>query len=296
MNTEIIIKSIVTFFTDQYLTIIILVWGFIIEIFLWNLKKRLKSSIYSQYDDSTDPKHAEFYLEYYRKSQFLDLIRALIVWVLAIFIVATHTSGGSSFLAVAAWAVVLTFKDPILSVVAFFLVVPKFPVGSMIAIDSWKDTEIQGQVIFVRILSVGLVGRDSHGENTGKLYEIPTHRFLTDIIRKEELDLESIKKELVKIPFHPNEFAVDFPTFLKDFQVFLNSIFPLRNRSNVGNYQTFIGHRYKMDYDYVEDRYIEIILRYVGNQKKNLERKQKIITFVESHRIRYNSMENKSED
>jgi hypothetical protein len=114
---------------------------------------------------------------------------------------------------------------------------------------------------------------------------------LTDIIRKEELDIESVKREVVKIPFHPNEFPVDFPTFLKEFQTFLNALFPIRNRTNVGNYNTFIGYRYKMDYDYVEDRYIEIVLRFVGNRKKNVERKQKIIAFVESHRMRYNSTE-----
>jgi len=121
------------------------------------------------------------------------------------------------------------------------------------------------------------------------MYEIPTHRFLTDIIRKEELDVESIRKEIVKIPFHPNEFPIDFPTFLAEFQTFLNVLFPIRNRTNVGNYATFIGHKYKVDYDYVEDRYIEIVLRYVGSHKKNIERKQKIISFVESRRIRYNN-------
>ena len=40
-----------------------------------------------------------------------------------------------------------------------------------------------------------------------------------------------------------------------------------------------------MDYDYVEDRYIEVVLRFVGNRKKNIERKQKIIAFVESRRM-----------
>lgn len=55
----------------------------------------------------------------------------------------------------------LTFKDFILSIVAFFFVVPKFPVGSMIALEIAVDHVIQGQVIFVRTLSVGIVGRDS---------------------------------------------------------------------------------------------------------------------------------------
>jgi hypothetical protein len=135
-----------------------------------------------------------------------------------------------------------------------------------------------------------LVGRDNQGENTGKLYEIPTHRFLTDIIRKEELDTESIRKEMVKIPFRPAEFSEDFPTFLKEFQTFLNATFPLRNRANCGNYSTFIGHRYKLDYDYIEDKYIEVVVRYVGNRKKNIERKQKIITFVESRRFGANDI------
>lgn len=72
------------------------------EIVLRNVKKHLKDSIYSQYDDSTDPKHAEYYLEYYRRSQIVDTFRVLVLVILIVFIVVTKTSGGSSFLAVAA--------------------------------------------------------------------------------------------------------------------------------------------------------------------------------------------------
>lgn len=110
------------------------------------------------------------------------------------------------------------------------------------------------------MFSIGLLGKDNDGDSTGKLFVIPSHRFLTEIIRKEDLHTNSIKKEILKVPFKQQDFSVDLATFLKELEAFLNTLLPLINRKNSGNVQTYIGHRYKMDIDYFEDKCIMITI------------------------------------
>ena len=53
----------------------------VVEMISRYIKRKMKKSIFAQYDGSTDPKHGEYYLEYYRKSQFIDMIRIMSVKV-----------------------------------------------------------------------------------------------------------------------------------------------------------------------------------------------------------------------
>lgn len=55
-------------------------------------------------------------------------------------------------------------------------------------------------------------------------------------------------------------------------------------QKNCGNYQAYIGHKYKMDLDYLEDKCMILTVGIVGRWSQNVENKKKIITFVESKR------------
>ena len=90
------------------------------------------------------------------------------------------------------------------------------------------------------------------------MYVIPGHKLITESIKKEDLHVNSIKKELLRIPFITRDFTLDFSEFLKELEDYLNSTLPTLSKRNCGNFQTYIGYKYKMDIDYLEDKCIII--------------------------------------
>jgi small-conductance mechanosensitive channel len=170
----------------------------------------MKRTIFSSYDNSTDQKHAEYYLKYYRKIQVIDVVRAISV-IAIIFVIMTFKSGSSfSFLAVGLGALIITLKDFILSILAFFFVLRQYHIGDTIGIG-----DMQGQIIYIRIFSIGLLGKDNDGDNTGRMYVIPGHKLISENIRKEDLHSNSIRKELLKIPYSQEEFTITFGELLE---------------------------------------------------------------------------------
>lgn len=255
--------------------------GIAIEIVSRRIKSRLKKSIFSEYENSIDPEHAEFYLNYYRKIQSLDIFRALSILVV-LFVIFTFKTGGSiNFLVVGIGALIIIMKDFILSVIGFFMIIRRYRIGETIGIG-----DIQGQIIYIRMLGVGILGKDNDGDNTGRMFVIPSFKFLSETIKKEDLYTHSIRKELLRIPFKTEEFLVDFSTFLRSLEVFLEGELKTLSKKNCGNYQTYIGYKYKMDIDYLEDKCILITIGLVGRWEDTVENKKKIISFIEERKRR----------
>lgn len=253
--------------------------GLIIEVISRAVKSRMKRSIFSQYDNSTDQKHAEYYLNYYRKIQVIDVVRALSV-IAILFVIMTFKNGGSfSFLAVGIGALIITLKDFILSILAFFFVLRQYHIGDTIGVG-----DIQGQIIYIRIFSIGILGKDNDGDSTGRMFVIPGHKLITESIRKEDLHANSIRKELIKIPYKTRDFTFEFQDFMGSLEKYLWEILPTLSKKNCGNFQTYIGHKYKLDIDYLEDKCIIISIGLVGKWENNVANKIKIISFVEWYR------------
>lgn len=163
-------------------------------------------------------------------------------------------------------------KDFLLSVVAFFLIIRRYKIGETIGIN-----DIQGQIIYIRVLGVGILGKDNDGDNTGRMFVIPSFKFLTETIKKEDLHADSIRKEILKIPYITNEFEPDFATFIRSLENFLDNELKTLSKRNCGNYQTYIGHKYKLDIDYLEDKAIIITVGLVGKWENTVENKKKIV-------------------
>lgn len=253
--------------------------GLIIEVVSRAIKSRMKKSIFSKYDNSTDQKHAEFYLNYYRKIQVIDVVRALSV-IAIIFVIMTFKSGSSfSFLAVGLGALIITLKDFILSILAFFFVLRQYHIGDTIGVG-----DIQGQIIYIRIFSIGILGKDNDGDSTGRMFVIPGHKLITESIRKEDLHANSIRKELIKIPYKTRDFTLEFRAFMEGLEKYLGVTLPTLSKKNCGNFQTYIWHKYKLDIDYLEDKCIIVTVGLVGKWEDNVANKIKIISFVEGYR------------
>ena len=102
-------------------------------------------------------------------------------------------------------------KDFILSSIAFFLIIRQYKIGDTIGIS-----DIQGQIIYIRMLGVGILGKDNDGDNTGRMFVIPSYKFISETLKKEDLHTNSIRKELLRIPFKSSEFSITFDDFMKD--------------------------------------------------------------------------------
>jgi small-conductance mechanosensitive channel len=277
-----IFSQISTFVSKESTLVIFLTIAIVIELVSRNIKKRMKQSIFSQYDKSTDPKHAEFYLDYYRRGQVIDIIRVSSLLVLVSFFVVTRTGAGVNFFVIAAGALLIIFKDFILSIIAFFVVIRRYKIGDTIGVS-----DIQWQIIYIRMFSIGILGKDNDGDSTGRMYVVPSHRLITEQIKKEDLHTNSIRKELIRIPFKNQDFILTFEEFIHELESYIGNFLPIMTRKNCGNYQTYIGHKYKMDLDYLEDKCVVVTIGIVGKWSQNVENKKKIITFVESKRERF---------
>ncbi|MBX9809525.1 mechanosensitive ion channel family protein [Candidatus Gracilibacteria bacterium] len=245
------------------------------------LKRWIKARIFAiQKDLVTDTENPEYYLEYYRKGQIIDIIRFAVLFVGLGTLIVTRTSIGANFFVIVAGALVITFRDFILSMVAFFIVLRRYKIGETIGIG-----DIQGQIISIRMFTVGLLGKDNDGDNTGRHFTIPGHKFLTETIRREELQVESIRKELIRIPYSHESYSLNFADFNRELKNVLNTMLPMITKKNCGNFQTYIGYKYKLDIDYYEDKCITITVGIIGKWRKNVERKEQIVEWTEQYRI-----------
>lgn len=130
---------------------VVLGWA-LLEFVFRTAKSRIKSAVYEKNVDPSDPRAGEYYIEYYRKSQVIDLIRIGAFLVAAFSLVLYRIPSAANFFVVATGAVIITFKDIILSFAAFFYVVSQYRVGESITIGGAK-----GEIIYIRPMYVGIV-------------------------------------------------------------------------------------------------------------------------------------------
>lgn len=253
----------------------------LIEIVAIFIKQSFKKKIFTIQKDITEKENPEYYLEYYKKWQIIDLIRIASIFVALWVLMVGRTSIGANFFIVVAGALIVTFRDFILSILAFFIILRRYTIGETIGIDN-----IQGQIISIRMFTIGLLGKDNDGDNTGRHFTIPGYRFLTETIRREELQIESIRKELIKIPYDYAQYSISFQTFIEWLEKQLDTICSMITKKNCGNFQTYIGYKYKIDVDYLEDKCIIITVGIIGKWRRNVERKEQIITWAEQYRVK----------
>ncbi len=251
------------------------------------IKRSIKNRIFSVRKElSTDTENPEYYLEYYKKWQIIDIIRFAVVFVAIGLLLITRTSIGANFFIIVAGALIVTFRDFILSIVAFFIVLRRYKIGETIWIN-----EIQGQIISIRMFTIGLLGKDNDGDNTGRHFTIPGYKFLTETIRREELQIESIRKELIRIPYSHETYSLWFTDFTNQLKNELNTILPIITKKNCWNFQTYIGYKYKMDIDYNEDKCITFTVGIIWKWGRNVEKKEQIIWWTEQFRIQKKQQE-----
>jgi len=130
------------------------------------------------------------------------------------------------------------------------------------------------------------VGRDENTEHTGTLHVIPNSRFILDAVQKEELSSSSYRCEQINIPYDSQEYSEPFDVFIGNLETFLSQNLKNRTMKQVGNYRSFAGTQYKLDYSYSDRGQLSIELRFIGKAGHLSDTTKKIVTFVESKRAK----------
>lgn len=270
-------NEVLIFINKNFASIIVILIAIIIEFVAKHYKRKNKNNIEKKYWESFDQENNEFYLQYYQKNQIIDFFRVIGMIFFIAILFAINTDVGLGFFAIATGAFVMAFRDVILSIVAFFLVTPQYQIGTTV-----KVAGVQGQIIFIRMLSVGILGRDSHGENTGELFMVPNNKFITDVVEKEDLRTASILKDKLIIYYSAELFNVSFGEFMDELRPFLQWLFPILKANNVGNFPSYTGHKYKIDF-YYDEEFTCIEINFVGKIPQNKKNKEQIMRFVDKY-------------
>ncbi|MDD3145051.1 MAG: mechanosensitive ion channel, partial [Candidatus Gracilibacteria bacterium] len=222
----------------------------------------------------------DLYIEYYKRKNIIKFIRFVIVFSILSSIVLFKIPSVFSFLAIAIGAIIITFKEIILSFFGFFYVSAHFKIGENIMIGD-QNNILRGEIIYINILNVGIIGKNENGEHNGQFYTIPNYKLLVDTVKREELSIGNYKKEEIEIYFNINLYKISYLEFLEKLKEFLDQNLVKKNINNVGNYKTFIGYKYKLRFKY-EKEYLIIKIAIVEKQKTILDIQNEIVLFIES--------------
>ncbi len=116
------------------LSIFVIIVAIIIELTAKTIKNKNKKIILEKHSESIDQENNEFYLQYYKKNQILDFIRVITIMTMIMSLIIINTDINWSFFSVAVGAMIMAFKDFILSVIAFFFVTPSYPIGTTLRV------------------------------------------------------------------------------------------------------------------------------------------------------------------
>ena len=272
--------SIVKFVYEQpfifIIILILIIWSSISQIF----KIRLKKKYIDPYEWSWNTKNREFYIKYYKKVQYLELFWAIILILLIFIYLLTKDKVIWAVWAVWVWWVLITFQTFTVSLFTYFLLIRNYKIGDCISvIINWD--KIEWQILFIKLLHLGLSWKNDFWENTGKFYSIPNYQLWNNPVVKIDLALDNYAKDSLTIIYDPKNYTQSFKDFSKDLKEYLDELLPVKTAAETAYYISYIGVKYKIDYTYNSDWKATIRIWFVEKRLMSKELKEKIISFVE---------------
>lgn len=280
------------YITNNITIIIITIFIFlflVIEIILRKRIWKLKNEINEKYSEeeleeieNIDSLDQDLFIEYYKQKNILNLIRFTILFSWIISLILFKIPWIFSFLAIAIWAIIITFKELLLSFFWFFYISTHYKIWENIAL--WDINNItRWEIIYINILNVWLVWKNENWEHNWQFYTIPNFKLIVENIKKEEIWLNQYKKEEIEIYFNNKLFKINFENFLEKLKEFLDSELTKKNINNVWNYKTFIWTKYKLRFKY-DKEYLIVKISIIEKPRILLEIQRKITLFTESYK------------
>ena len=272
-----------------FIIILFILFFILIEIFFRKNIKKLKLEINKKYSqdflediENIDILDQDLYIEYYKQKNILNLVRFLILFSWIVSLILFKIPWIFSFLAIALWAIIITFKELIISFFWFFYISTHYKIWENIAI--WDLTNIiRWEIIYINILNVWIIWKNDNWEHNWQFYTIPNFKLIIESVRKEEVWLNKYKKEEIEIYFNNNLFSIKFELFLEKLKEFLDQELTRKNINTVWNYKTYIWTKYKLRFKY-EKEYLIIKIFIIDKPRILIDIQRKLTVFVESNK------------
>ena len=257
-----------------------------IEIYLRKKIKKIKSDINKKYSseqlteiDSLENLDQDLYIEYYKWKNILNLIRFVIIFSWFTFIILFKAPWIFNFLAIALWAIIIIFKDIILSFLWFFYISTHYKIWENIVLwDAYNP--IRWEIVYINILNVWIIWKSPNWEHNWQLHSFPNYKLITENVINEELSVSKYRKEEFEIYYKNDLFSIGFDEFLKKLKEFLDSELTRKNITNIWNYKTYIWYKYKLRFVYDKD-YLIIKVFVIEKHRTIISLQNKIVSFVE---------------
>lgn len=274
---------------NTIMIVLIIFWYIIIELILKSKIKKLKNEINKKYSEeelenieNIDSLDQDLYIEYYKWKNIIKFLRLALVFTWIWSFILFKIPWVFSFLAIAIWAIIITFKEAILSFFWFFYISAHFRIWENIVF--WdQNNAIRWEIIYINILNIGLIWKNENWEHNWQFYTVPNFKVIVDNVKREEIWIWKYRKDEFEIYFYNKLFKISYDEFLEKLKEFLDENLVKKNINNVWNYKTFIGYKYKLRFKY-DKEYLIIKIFMVEKQKAILDMQNKIALFVESYK------------
>ena len=260
----------------------ILMITFFVIVFLESVLYLYRSAITEQYKSkkseilSSEEAERES-LRYFSKLHIVSIVRMMYFFILVMILIATYDIRAFSFFAVAFGAIIIALRDVIISLLAYTHVVFSYDIG-----DDIRISGVFGEIVRVRPLSTQIAGKDERGDYNGKLQIIPNSKFLLETIERQEIKNGTHRIVTLQALYNREEYVDPFSEWLPLLKSTLDTILSKRSLKDVGNFKSYAGIKYKLHYDYDKDGYVIITISFISSTKTALDKKEKIIAFIES--------------
>jgi len=216
-------------------------------------------------------------IDFYSKNQSIDLFRFISYFIIIAASLLIFDVQAFSVFAIAVGAFIVILKDPIISTVSYIFLVSQYDIGNDIRVNG-----VLGEVVRIKVFYLGLAGKDEAGEYNGKFFVIPNHLFFQSIVERQELKTSDYTRVVLNFIFKRDDYDRKFKDWLFDFRKMLDELLPYRSLKKVGNYKSYAGVKYKLNYDYNDKGEILIKLSFITKPgDPAVDRKEEIIDFIE---------------
>lgn len=261
--------------------IFFLIFDKILKIKIWKIKNELNNKYSEEEIEELNNLEQDIYVEYYMKINKIHLIRLSILILLISSILIYKIPTLFSFFAIAVWAIIIAFKEMIISFFWFFYTSTNYKIWDWLILDDWK---IRWEIFYINVLNVWLLWKDENWEHNWEFYTIPNFKFLTDYTKKEENSVHKFKKEEVHIYYSNTKYKdLKFKTFLINLKEYLDDKLDKKTIKTVWNYKTFIWYKYKLRFK-IEDEKIIIKIFLITKPKDFIRFNEELTIFVESQK------------
>ena len=272
-------SSLTSFVAEQPFLFVIIALLALWSIISHFIKSALKKKYIDPYERSKNTQNKQFYIEYYRRSQYVNVFGVALVVILFFTYLLTKDKIVWTVLAVGIWAILITFQTFTVSFFTYFILVRNYNVGDTVSVGAWK---YQWEILYIKSLYMGISGKNDFGENTGEFYIIPNHQIWTNPVVKVDLSLDNITKHSLTLVYDGTNFLLPFDEFIQELEAFLLGLMPIKAASQVSYFKSYIGVRYKIDFTYDKDGKPCVWIWFVAKRSDWIRIKKAILSFVEA--------------